>query len=34
MAADKVLTDLARHYIATLPPVRQTIYFSFDFGFF
>jgi hypothetical protein len=26
MAADKVLTDLARRYIEKLPPVRENIF--------
>jgi hypothetical protein len=33
MAADKVLTDLARRYIETLPPVRENI-FQFSLSFY
>jgi len=30
MAADKVLTDLAKRYIETLPPVSENISFIFS----
>jgi hypothetical protein len=30
MAADKVLTDLARRYIQTLPPVKEKQRFSLN----